>query len=99
MNKLTKITNLNLYVILFILLVSWFIFPPWSLNIICLACCNGLVVLSLLVLMRCGLISFGHGLYYCLGGYTVAISYNFLNILYKYIINIFNLTLDMYNVI
>ena len=80
MNKLTKITNLNLYVILFILLVSWFIFPPWSLNIICLACCNGLVVLSLLVLMRCGLISFGHGLYYSLGGYTVAISYNFLNI-------------------
>ena len=30
--------------------------------------------------MRAGLISFGHGLYYCLGGYTVAISYNFLNI-------------------
>ena len=39
-----------------------------------------IVVLSLLVLMRAGLISFGHGLYYCLGGYSVAISYNFLNI-------------------
>ena len=30
--------------------------------------------------MRAGLISFGHGLYYCLGGYAVAISYNYLNI-------------------
>ena len=30
--------------------------------------------------MRAGLISFGHGLYYCLGGYTVAIAYNFLNV-------------------
>ena len=62
------------------LMSSWFILPDWSLNIVCLACCNGLVVLGLLVLMRAGLISFGHGLYYCLGGYTVAIAYNFLNV-------------------
>ena len=27
-----------------------------------------------------GLISFGHGMYYCLGGYAVAVSNNFLNI-------------------
>ncbi len=62
------------------LMSSWFILPDWSLNIVCLACCNGLVVLGLLVLMRAGLISFGHGLYYCLGGYTVAIAYNFFNV-------------------
>ena len=65
---------------LIFLLFSWFILPDWSLNIVCLACCNGLVVLGLLVLMRAGLISFGHGLYYCMGGYAVAIAYNFLNI-------------------
>ena len=77
-----KINSLNvaIYISLFILLISWFLLPSWSLNIICLACSNGLVVLGLLVLMRAGLISFGHGLYYCLGGYTVAISYNFFNI-------------------
>mgnify|MGYP001280634829 FL=1 len=77
-----KINSVNsvIYISLFILLISWFFLPSWSLNIICLACSNGLVVLGLLVLMRAGLISFGHGLYYCLGGYTVAISYNFFNI-------------------
>ena len=78
-----KIFNIKESIIVFsliFLLLSWFILPDWSLNIVCLACCNGLVVLGLLVLMRAGLISFGHGLYYCLGGYTVAISYNFLNV-------------------
>ncbi len=30
--------------------------------------------------MRAGLISFGHGMYYCLGGYAVAMTYNFLQI-------------------
>ena len=80
MIKKISSVNLAIYSSLFILLISWFLLPSWSLNIICLACSNGLVVLGLLVLMRAGLISFGHGLYYCLGGYTVAISYNFFNI-------------------
>ena len=78
-----KVFNFNESFILFCfisLISGWLILPDWSLNIVCLACCNGLVVLGLLVLMRAGLISFGHGLYYCLGGYTVAIAYNFLNV-------------------
>ena len=79
-NKFIKINYLGIYLALVFLSIIWFILPAWSLNIVCLACCNGLVVLSLLVLMRAGLISFGHGLYYCLGGYCVAISYNFLKI-------------------
>ena len=80
MKKFFYLKNFNVYLIMFFLLTCWVFMPAWSLNIICLACSNGLVVLSLLVLMRAGLISFGHGLYYCLGGYSVAISYNFLNI-------------------
>ena len=60
--------SITIFFLIFLLL-SWFILPDWSLNIVCLACSNGLVVLGLLVLMRAGLISFGHGLYYCLGGY------------------------------
>ena len=78
-----KILNFKESITLFCfisLFSGWFILPDWSLNIVCLACCNGLVVMSLLVLMRAGLISFGHGLYYCLGGYSVAIAYNFLNV-------------------
>ena len=67
-----------LFLIFFI--SSWFFFPSWVLNTISLSFCNGLVVLGLLILMKAGLISFGHGMYYCLGGYTVALFYNFFNI-------------------
>ena len=58
----------------------WFFIPDYAINTISLSFCNGLVVLGLLLLMRVGLVSFGHGMYYCLGGYAVAMSYNFLNI-------------------
>ena len=58
----------------------WFFIPDYAINTISLSFCNGLVVLGLLLLMRVGLVSFGHGMYYCLGGYAVAMTYNFLNI-------------------
>ena len=58
----------------------WFLLPDYAINIISLSFCNGLVILGLLLLMRAGLISFGHGMYYCLGGYAVAMTYNFLQI-------------------
>ena len=32
--------------------------------------CYGIVVLGMMLLMRTGLVSFGHGLYYCLGAYA-----------------------------
>jgi branched-chain amino acid transport system permease protein len=32
--------------------------------------CYGIVVLGMLLLMRTGVVSFGHGLYYCLGAYA-----------------------------
>jgi branched-chain amino acid transport system permease protein len=44
--------------------------PQWALFLVTLALTKGLVVLSLLLLMRTGLVSFGHGLYYCLGAYA-----------------------------
>ncbi|MBJ57619.1 MAG: branched-chain amino acid ABC transporter permease [Rickettsiales bacterium] len=78
-----KAIDLNIFILIFFLLfflISWFFFPAWSLNTICLSFSNGLVVLGLLMLMRTGLISFGHGMYYCLGGYSVAMCYNFLGI-------------------
>ena len=69
-----------LVVFVIVLLMSWFFLPDWIANIISLSICNGLVVLGLLLLMRAGLVSFGHGMYYCLGGYAVAMTYNFLDI-------------------
>ena len=65
---------------LFTFISFWFLLPDYVINTISLSFCNGLVILGLLLLMRAGLISFGHGMYYCLGGYAVAMTYNFLQI-------------------
>jgi branched-chain amino acid transport system permease protein len=45
--------------------------PQWMLFLITVSFGKGLVVLGLLLLLRTGLVSFGQGLYYCLGAYTV----------------------------
>jgi branched-chain amino acid transport system permease protein len=44
--------------------------PAWAQSLAVLALGKGLVVLGLLLLMRCGLVSFGQGLFYCLGAYA-----------------------------
>jgi branched-chain amino acid transport system permease protein len=74
--------NEKTLLIIFLLLFFcfWFLLPDYAVNTISLSFCNGLVVLGLLLLMRVGLVSFGHGMYYCLGGYAVAMTYNFVNI-------------------
>ena len=72
--------RLILVAFLFTFISFWFLLPDYAINIISLSFCNGLVILGLLLLMRAGLISFGHGMYYCLGGYAVAMTYNFLQI-------------------
>ena len=72
--------KLILIAFLFTFISFWFLLPDYAINTISLSFCNGLVILGLLLLMRAGLISFGHGMYYCLGGYAVAMTYNFLQI-------------------
>jgi len=44
--------------------------PAWSLYLLTIAFAKSLVVLGLVFLFRCGLVSFGHGLYYCVGAYV-----------------------------
>jgi branched-chain amino acid transport system permease protein len=44
--------------------------PQWLLFLVTVSFGKGLVVLGLWLLMRTGLVSFGQGLYYCLGAYT-----------------------------
>jgi len=34
------------------------------------ALAKGLVVLGLMIMLRCGLVSFGQALYYCIGAYA-----------------------------
>jgi ABC-type branched-subunit amino acid transport system permease subunit len=45
--------------------------PPWMLFIASGALAKGLVVLGLVLLLRGGLLSFGHALYFCFGAYAV----------------------------
>ena len=80
MRGLINKDKLILIAFLFTFISFWFLLPDYAINSISLSFCNGLVILGLLILMRAGLISFGHGMYYCLGGYAVAMTYNFLQI-------------------
>jgi branched-chain amino acid transport system permease protein len=54
--------------------------PEWALFLANLAMAKGLAVLGLMLLMRAGLVSFGQGLYYCLGAYVVGTVGQFLHI-------------------
>jgi len=47
--------------------------PQWALSLLTISLGKGLVVLGLLLLMRTGLVSFGQGLYYCLGAYAAGV--------------------------
>jgi branched-chain amino acid transport system permease protein len=44
--------------------------PQWALSFLTVALNLGIVVLGMALLMRTGLVSFGQGLYYCLGAYA-----------------------------
>ena len=55
-----------------VLLVAGPLLPAWMMSLIKISLCYGIVVLGMLVLMRTGLVSFGHGLYFCLGAYAAA---------------------------
>jgi branched-chain amino acid transport system permease protein len=59
-----------LVAILAALLVAGPFVPQWALFLITIALAKGLVVLGLMILLRCGLVSFGQALYYCIGAYA-----------------------------
>lgn len=54
--------------------------PGWVLFLLTIAWAKALVVLGLLLLLRGGLVSFGHGLYYAAGAYTAAFAARVLGI-------------------
>ncbi len=49
-----------------------FVLPDWALFLVTLATAKGLVSLGIVGMMRGGVVSFGQGLYYCLGAYVAA---------------------------
>jgi ABC-type branched-subunit amino acid transport system permease subunit len=56
------------------LLLASLVIPSWLLYLATFALAKGIVVLSLLLLMRAGLVSFGHGLYYALAAYAAGLA-------------------------
>jgi len=53
-----------------VVVIGGALLPDWIQGLVILAFGKGLVVLGLLLLMRTGLVSFGQGLFYCLGAYA-----------------------------
>lgn len=68
-----KILRLALYVFAPALLILGLFMPGWAVFLVTISLAKGLVVLGLMVLWRTGLVSFGQGLFYGAGAYTVGI--------------------------
>lgn len=56
--------------VMFVMLVLGPVVPKWAMFLLTISLSYGVVVLGMMLLMRTGLVSFGHGLYYCLGAYS-----------------------------
>ena len=54
--------------------------PDWAMFLFAMALAKGLVCLGIVGMMRGGVVSFGQGLYYCLGAYTATLAANFLGV-------------------
>jgi ABC-type branched-subunit amino acid transport system permease subunit len=63
-------TSIALGAVTVLLLAAAPVMPNWAMSLGNVALCYGTVVLGMMLLMRTGLVSFGHGLYYCLGAYA-----------------------------
>lgn len=71
-------TVLGLLLALPALLVLGFVIPDWVRFLLQVSLASGLAVLGVMLQMRAGLVSFGQGLYYCLGGYAAGMAGHFL---------------------
>jgi len=54
--------------------------PDWAMFLFAMALAKGLVCLGIVCMMRGGLVSFGQGLYYCLGAYSATLLANTLGV-------------------
>lgn len=64
----------------FLFALAPLLFSNWIIFLITMALGKGMVVLGVVLLLRGGLISFGHGLYFAAGAYAVAFAVNKWNI-------------------
>lgn len=63
-----------------VLIVVGLALPEWAMFLTTMAFAKGLVALGLVCLMRAGLVSFGQGLYFCVGAYVSGLMANWTGI-------------------
>jgi branched-chain amino acid transport system permease protein len=63
-----------------LLVIAGPLIPDWIRFFLQVSLASGLAVLGVVVQMRAGLVSFGQGLYYCLGGYAAGMAGHFAGI-------------------
>lgn len=71
---------LSSVVILAALLGAGILLPNWALFLTTMALAKGLVALGVVATMRGGLVSFGQGLYFCIGAYVAGLMANWTGI-------------------
>ncbi len=74
MNRTSQQTTL--IVLLGFMVVLGFILPDWMRYLFTVALCKAFVVLGIVILLRAGLVSFGHALFFAAAAYSVAFSAN-----------------------
>ncbi|WP_299668700.1 branched-chain amino acid ABC transporter permease [uncultured Ruegeria sp.] len=79
MTKLDR-TEIGLLIALPLLILIAFFVPKWIVNYVHVSLGTGLVALGVMIQMRAGLVSFGQGLYFCVGGYSAGMTAKFLGI-------------------
>jgi branched-chain amino acid transport system permease protein len=67
---------ISAFVALVILAAGAAVLPDWAMFLCAMALAKGLVCLGIVGMMRGGVVSFGQGLYYCLGAYTATLVAN-----------------------
>lgn len=80
MTKNLDRTEIGLLIALPILICLALVLPKWIVNYVHVSMGTGLVALGVMIQMRAGLVSFGQGLYFCVGGYAAGMIAKFLGI-------------------
>ncbi len=74
------------------LLALWPLLPAWAAHTAAVSLGGGLVALGLLVLIRFGLVSFGQGLFFAIGGYAAALANHFLGVTDMFVLSVAGVT-------
>lgn len=73
-------TEKGLIISLPLLIVAGLYLPGWVQFFLQVSLASGLVAIAVMIQMRAGLVSFGQGLYFCIGGYAAGMAGHFLGI-------------------